>query len=173
MVYSPKHCRFVERCTPRTFKQLLACATQHHQTLTAERIAELAEIPLKWLYDYANENEPRHLPAAKLARIVEVTGRVDLFRFLLAPLGFAVVTVQDASTADQVNEQVLKIAEDTGSLSREWRESSRDGHVDETEQERLVRHIDSQQTHLSELRSSVVGLGSSTRASLHAMAGGR
>lgn len=122
MVFSPKHCRLTEHCTPRTFKQLLMCATQHDPALSAEEIADRAGIPLKWLYDYANEGQPnRNIPAAKLQRVVEVTGRIDLFRFLLLPLGHTTMPIGATLSTERVFDEVLDVQDATGDLLKSSR----------------------------------------------------
>lgn len=133
MVFTKKVCRFETPCSPQTFKGLLACATQHHPVLSAEKIAEECEIPVSWLYLYANENQQRDIPAVKLRRVVEVTGRIDLFRFLLAPIGHTTVPLGSAGTSERLVEEVLDVQDASGDLAKTVRHAMKDGVFTEQE----------------------------------------
>jgi hypothetical protein len=168
MVYSAKHCRLQEHCTPRTFKQALVCATQHHPTLSAEEIADRAEIPLKWLYDYANESQQRDIPAVKLTRVIDVTGRIDLGRFLFAPIGFTVVPLVEAASSERLLEEVLDVQDASGDLAKTMRLAMSDRVLDERELDDMERHATRVQNEAAEVLAAVRA-NRPTRVNLHAI----
>lgn len=170
MVFNKKHCIEFEHCTPQTLQAALVCATQHHRTLTCKQIAERAEIKLADLYAYSREGSGRHIPAEKLVRLVEITGRVDLIRFLVAPLGFTVVQIAEASTADHLRNEVMDISIEAGELTKFTRDALPDG-IDEHELESGLSIIRKLETETAEAKQALIALAP-RRAAVHAMAGG-
>ena len=158
MVFNKKHCIEFEHCTPQTLQAALVCATQHHRTLTCKQIAERAEIKLADLYAYSREGSGRHIPAEKLLKVVEVTGRVDLLRFLLAPLGLTVVAVAGAeTTADHFRAEVTDISIEAGELTKFTRDALPDG-IDEQELESGLSIIRKLETETAEAKQALIAL---------------
>lgn len=110
-------CRDFEHCEPETFKQALVCAVQHHKTLELKDIAQAAGMLRRDLYAYCQAGAA-DIPAEKLAKIIAVTGRVDLIRFLLAPIGYTVVPLSESVASDRVLQEVFDVQDAAGELSK-------------------------------------------------------
>lgn len=133
-----KVCKAQTPCVPRTFRQALACRTQHHPMLTLEEIADRAEVQARRLYRWANDNEPHEqIPMQALMRICAVTGAWDLIDFMLEPHGLRVMSIGRTQARDLLHEAVdLPVA--VGRTLDLVQRVTQDGRVDEDE-EREVR----------------------------------
>ena len=153
MNVTANECRFRRPCQPVTFRQLLTCAVQHHATLRTEEIAEAAHVPHHWLLAYGNENQDRHIPAETLARIVAVTGRVDLFGALLEPLGYSVVKRPTSpANTDTLLLETADAVEAIGTLTGRVRNAvAGDHYVDRDEHTELTACVRRSQRELAEV----------------------
>lgn len=140
MMQKAKTCRLGTPCTPRTPKQALACRTQHHPTLSIEEIADQSDVPVSWLYRWANDNEGgKDIPAKALARVAAVTGAWDLFDFYLAPHGMRVVAFGRTAARSLVSE-VMDAPVATGRLVEVAQRAVSDGRVDDDEEREIRQH---------------------------------
>lgn len=132
-----KTCRLGTPCTPRTFKQLLACRTQHHLTLDAERIAELAELRKDRLYCFSSDNDPSQIPLPALLKICAALDAWDLLDFALDQYGRRTVSLMRTPALNLVREAMdLPIA--AGRTMEVIQRATVDGHIDDQD-EREIR----------------------------------
>lgn len=143
-------CRLGQPCAPRTFKQLLACRTQHHLSLDAEVIADRAELRRDRLYAYSNENDPAQIPFLTVLRVCAVIGNWDLVDFALEPYGRHLVDVAPSSTRSIV-EEVLDTAAATGRLVEAVQVVAMDGRVTDEERRRIRAQIRNSRKELDDL----------------------
>lgn len=140
MMQKAKACRMHTPCVPRTFKQALACRTQHHPMLTAEEIADRAEVQVRRLHRWANDNEPHEqISAQALIRICAVTGAWDLLDFLVEPHGLRVVSTNRTEARSLVNE-AMESAAASGRLMEVVHRAVSDGRVDDEEMREIRQH---------------------------------
>lgn len=134
-----KSCRLGQPCTPRTFKQLLACRTQHHHSLDAERIAELAELRKDRLYAFSNENDPSQIPLTAILKICSAIDNWDLLDFALEAYGRRSVHVGRSAARDLVRESLdLPVA--IGRALEVVQRVTKDGVVDPEEAHEVHAH---------------------------------
>lgn len=129
MMFTRRECA-KKRCTPLNFKQELNCATLHHPTLSQEEIAAKAEIPMRWLSAYANESEPRHIPAKSLVDVIRVTGRIELLDWLARDLGFSLTVIDATPQTRSITDETLDVAAEAGRVVALVQDAKRDGTID-------------------------------------------
>lgn len=140
MMQRARTCRLQTPCVPRTFKQALACRTQHHPTLSTEEIADRAEVQPGRLHRWANDNQPQEqISAQALMRICAVTGAWDLVDFLVEPHGLRLVSVARTSARDLARE-ALDLPVAIGRALEVVQRVTQDGHVDEDEEREIRQH---------------------------------
>jgi hypothetical protein len=138
MMQKAKTCRLGTTCVPRTFKQMLACWTQHHSTHTAEWFAEVSGVRKDRLYAYSNDNDPSRISLDAVAKICAAVGDWELLNFALQSYGVRVVPVGRTQARDLFHEAMdLPVA--TGRAIEVVQRASQDGVIDEQE-EREIRH---------------------------------
>lgn len=158
MMQKAKACRMHTPCVPRIFEQALACRTQHHPTLTTEEIADRAEVSVRRLHRWSNENEPHEqIPARVLVRICVVTGAWDLIDFLVEPHGLRLVSTVRSDARDLLREAAdLPVA--VGRAFEAVTRITRDGVVDEDEACELREHTRNIRREADDLDSALANM---------------
>lgn len=127
MMHKAKACRLGRPCSPRTFKQLLACRTQHHPMMDAETIADRAELRRDRLYAFSNDNDPGQIPLVALLRICHAIDNFDLVDFALEPYGLHSVRSALVPAPRSVLVETLDVAAATGALAAQVTMATADG----------------------------------------------
>lgn len=152
MMQKARACRLGVPCTPRTFKQLLACRTQHHPTLTVERIAEIACVRRDRLYAFSNDNDPSEIPFKALLKICAAIGDRDLLDFELEPYGWRTLETNHTSASDLLTE-AMDVSVAHGTLMEAIRNASRDGRLDDIERQAIRQQLRSLRREMEDIDS--------------------
>jgi hypothetical protein len=153
MLQNRATCRLRERCVPRTFQERLLCAIEHSD-LTTEQIAQAAHVRYSRLRDYCS-NPERRIPAVILAEVVRVTGRVDLFEALLAPLGYQLRRTDSAGPLEPLPSSCLDVQEAVGRLSGQVKKATLDGRISEDERAQLRECVRAIRRELADVEASL------------------
>ena len=145
-------CRLGTPCAPRTFKQMLACRTQHHPTLDAERIAELAEVRRDRLYAFSNENDPSRIPLDALLKVCSALDNWDLLDFALEPYALRIAPVGRTPARDLTRE-AMDLPVVMGRAIEAVQRATQDGVVDIEEAREIRQHTRAARRELDDVDS--------------------
>lgn len=141
MMHKAKACRLGQPCSPRTFKQMLACRTQHHPTLDAETIADRAELRRDRLYSFSNENDATsQIPLPALLRICHAIDEWDLLDFALLTYGRRTTPIETTSSRG-VTDAAMGTTVAVGRLVESVQIALLDGRVDDAERQDIHARV--------------------------------
>lgn len=151
----PSACRLGTPCVARTFKQLLACRTQHHRTLELDVIADRAQVRRDRLYAYANENDSAQIPLIGALRVCDVIGNWDLLDFALDAYRRRTMSADRGVMVRSLIDEVLESAVAHGELVSVAHRAASDGVITDAERAEIRARIRKARRELDDIDASL------------------